>query len=65
MDTIREIAKTLEELLGDKYKVQTWTNIAYENDTILATFRQFNDPKHYIMTVAKDSEHYVIGEVKE
>lgn len=64
-NTEERIAKNLEVVLGDNYKVKTWTNIAIEGDTILATFRCQDDPKHYIMSLTKGGDACNIGELPQ
>ncbi|ATW59281.1 hypothetical protein Cl131_gp013 [Aphanizomenon phage vB_AphaS-CL131] len=65
MDSIQEVARSLEIALGNNYKVQTWTNIVFENNMIIGTFKQFNDPKHYIIAVSKDSDDFILAEINE
>jgi hypothetical protein len=62
---LQDIARNLETILGDDYKVQVWTNIAVEDGTILATFRCKDDPKHYIVSMTKDDDNYMIGELSQ
>lgn len=68
MNTISEeiknnIEKKLESIIGNEYKVQEWTNIVIEKDTLVGTFRCKNDPKHYIISMTKGDDNYTIGEL--
>lgn len=62
---LESIARNLEQIIGSDYQVEVWTNIAVEDGTILATFRCINDPKHYILSMAKDDDNCMIGELNE
>jgi hypothetical protein len=64
-DSIQEVARSLEIALGSNYKVQIWTNIVFENNMIIGTFKQFNDPKHYIIAVSENSDDFIVAEIKE
>ena len=62
---LENIARNLEQIISSDYQVEVWTNIAVEDSTILATFRCINDPKHYILSMTRDDDNYMIGELSE